>query len=87
MCFRDVKQTSVFEHEQNGQIQSILHAPKISSRPLLSSIHFFVLFLKEYLTYIEPIIPERWAKTQEHGEKNHLTICKQNFPTCDQSEA
>ena len=63
---------------------------------LLSQSYFFFYFFfliwvlqpfQEYLTYIESIIHQRWAKTAEPG-KNHLTICKQNlaFP-CDLGEA
>ena len=33
---------------------------------------------QEYLTYIEPIVHQRWAKTGD-PRKNHLTIPKQNM--------
>ena len=43
---------------------------------------FFIWVLRlfqEYFTYIEPIVHQRWAKTREPGEINHLTIRKQNL--------
>ena len=49
---------------------------------------YFILWpFQEYFTYIKPIVHQRWAKTEEPGEKKHLTIRKQNlaFPHVTQT--
>ena len=81
-------------HKRYFCLVLFVRMPTILNVPLYFSIVFFFFFFffffgggwggglwpfQEYFTYIELILHQRWAKTGEPREKNHLTIRKQNF--------